>query len=184
MWFASNQGLSLVGVLVAIALLLAGIVAVTQLVSQGQMAAGMAEQTFVAVNLAREGLELARAARDSDWFAEDTDWALAICDTSSSAERTLIIEADEAFGSGVFIAEVAVDSDQTRLWREPDGRLTHIDSGQDPSLFRRQLVLDCSTRDADPALVTVASEVRWESRGQSRIVALQAQLYDWYVPGL
>ena len=184
MRFASNRGLSLVGVLVAVALLGASIVAVTQLLSQGRAAAGVAEQTFVAVGLAREGLELARAARDSDWFADDTDWSSTLCDTSFDSERTIIIEADQAFSSGVFVAAVEPDSDQTRLWSEPDDRLTHVDSGQDPSLFRRQLVLDCSVRDTEPALIEVVSEVRWEGRGQTRLVTLQTQLYDWFVPGL
>jgi len=64
----SNQGFSLLDVIVATGLILTGVVAITALLWQITTSARYSADRFVATNLAQEGVEIVRSMRDSNWI--------------------------------------------------------------------------------------------------------------------
>ncbi len=189
-----QQGMSLIGMLVAIFILVAVAATVTRLMAHTEQTVGQAQEKFVAANLAREGLELVQAQRDSNWFAptptecietageagRDTCWAVALCgvggdDTSSEYQFT--IDYDPAAG---ILALPVIHEDQAQLYIDPTTSLwTHVTSPQ-PTRYRRLLTADCSQQNAEIPIVTVASRVTWDSRGQEQNIVVHERLYNWF----
>lgn len=175
----TNRGLTLLGVVVATTVLAISIVAITRLMAQTEHNVGSSRERFVAVNLAREGIELMRAKRDTNWLS-GTDWTADICNDSFAADRQLTIEADPILG--VFINDGAQLDDQ-QLNLDADGRYTH-QSGA-PTPYRRVLTVDCSQHEVDneaeePAVIDLISAVAWSSRDQDRTASIRTRLYNWH----
>lgn len=166
----NNKGFTLIEVLVALFILVTITFAVIHLITRSQQVAGLAQENFVAVNIAREGLELVRATRDTQWF-QDPDRANWIPDTMCGGNFTL--------------DAVTVRSHAT-VFSSGDGALYIADNGEwthaltnTPTPYKRTLAVDCSNKDGDPSYVTVSATVTWVSRGQARNVVLKEKLYNW-----
>lgn len=164
-----NKGFSLIEVLVALAFLTIVSLSVIQLVTRARQAAEVARQDFVAANLAREGLELVRAVRDTNWFAS-SDRSLWIqddmCDTFTYDSEMLREGADVG-------SEAVAD-----LYIQDNDEWTHSAAGESTP-YQRVLTVDCNDKDSDPAFVTVTAEVRWQNRGLPHEVVLKEKLYNW-----
>src|SRR6478752_1433458 len=67
----NSQGFTLIGLLIAAMILAIVAIAASQIFGTALSAANTARQQFIAVNIAREGLELVHALRDTNWFTAD-----------------------------------------------------------------------------------------------------------------
>jgi Tfp pilus assembly protein PilV len=170
----SSQGLSLVGVLIALFVLATTAVALGRLLTNRAEVVGRSRSTLAAVSLAREGLELARAVRDTNWLQKNARWTHGLCDVGTH------VMIDPA---GVRDASSARTVDQAgQLFRADSGELTHA-RHDTSSLFRRTLSLDCSQENnADLAYITVTATVTWNQEGTDRTVELKEQLFNWLPP--
>lgn len=193
---SSHAGLSLIGVLVAVFILVGGAVVGAQLMARTEHTVGIARERFVATSLAQEGLELVQAVRDSNWFTHDAAetgdcattrradgrdecWLENLCDTtgqSTAAAHQLIIDRDP--GSGIAVVH-SPSAQQSRLYLSPDGRWSHA-IGANATPYQRIVTLDCSAQAEPASQVTVTAEVRWNSRQQDRQVVVSERLYNWY----
>lgn len=181
-----QQGLTLIGVMVALFVLVTGVVVVAQVVARTRHVVGLSREQFVATGLAREGLELMHAKRDNNWFARvaatsagATSWMEEVCVPGDSLVTRVI---DREVTGGI----VVMDAMAAPLYLTPAGRYTHTSGGATPTSFARVIEIDCelhesSDRVAVPALVTVTSRVTWIQGGKARQVALTDKLYDWRV---
>lgn len=70
----SRQGFSILGLIVAAAMITVGIVGVAGLTVATLRTTRVSNNRFVALALAREGLELTRSLRDDNWFSYDRGW--------------------------------------------------------------------------------------------------------------
>lgn len=173
-----QAGLSLLGVLVSLLLLLAGVVVLSRLMARTEKTVGDSTERFVALNLAREGIELVQAQRDTNWFNDTVGvlWTDRLC-SESATSSSFLIDVDEAIG--IYI-DNDISGDRARLRVRSDGLWTHIVDGTEPTPYSRMMTVDCEQQGGDPALIAVTGTVTWESRGKIRDVVISTKLYDWY----
>ncbi len=149
----------------------------------------------IAVNLAREGIELAKQVRDTNWMAGNPfDAGLhngLIYTATPIWEGTLM-----APSTGPSFAFTATDftGADTQVVTTPSGVMANADGGTitgTPTIFRRLLTLhpicqdysvlnsgvDCGSM---PKIgVRVESHIQWSRKGTPRDLTLYEDLYDW-----
>lgn len=171
------QGFTLIGVLVAMTILIIAVVALSRLlVGRGRLVTS-ARHIMIATNLSREGLELVRAVRDTNWYHHTADWAEKICPTDPVSELTIdsrMVRFEEPLGSAA----------QAPLWtNNSSGEYTHTHTPNDQykaTPFSRTMTVDCAHRFESSAYIEVASRVTWTLAGRAREVEIKERLYNWY----
>lgn len=151
-----SHGFTLVEVLIGLSIISGAAVSIAYTVASTNKVAEVGRNTFIATNLAHEGIELVRKLRDDTWLAagpalDYPEWATAIC------------------GS--------VGSDITN----PSIALT-----PNTPTFSRTVTVNCDAQNTDtndnPEFVTVTSTVEWTaSNGERKNVVLIEKLTNWYV---
>lgn len=182
------RGMSLIGVMVALAVFATVAVAVMQVMARGEHTVSESRMKFIATGLAREGLELVQMTRDSNWFGTSSSdaWAQNICQNASdTGTRTFTIYLDHTYG-----APVIDDSDpvnQSDLYLLNDGSYTFYshDSSGEATPYKRIVAVDCANQahvpaDSEDAFIEVDSKVTWNN-GASQ-VELKERLFNWYHP--
>lgn len=178
----NTNGFSLLSVLIAAMMVSTGSIAAASLVVRADQVAVQAQERFVAVQIAREGLELVRARRDSNWFGRAGDaartWMDGLCEQpvfmlDANMVRTgeTVIEVDPASTAAGRLYLIPVTAGRGGEW-------THqAEVPAKPTQYERIISLDCARKDE--GVVQVTSLVRWAGRpGQPRVI-LKEELYDW-----
>lgn len=176
----SPAGLSLLGTLVAAFLLATTATAVSQLVARSERASQESRARFVATTIAREGLELVRALRDTNWFLGQTDsnhnWLEGLCSDSGTGEEFLGVREFTVDSAGVRSLDPVGDHEQAALFIQNNDEWTHVPSAR-PTFYQRQLAMDCSDQEVS---VLVTATVTWQGRrGSEQIWTVSERLYDW-----
>lgn len=131
----TKTGFTLVEVLIGLSIATTATVSVAYSIARTNRVADAGRKTFIATNLAHEGLELTRAKRDNVWFApgapaDHSDWADTICGDLSDINGTQTIGTEPT----EFTREVTVDCDNasndpafvevasTVTWQSPTGQ--------------------------------------------------------------
>lgn len=183
-----SGGFTIVGVVVSLILAASTSVLIAHLIARAQFVASLSRQKFIAVNVAREGLELVRAVRDYNWFSnpDNTLWMdNGLCDLPRFKIDRQIAYAVVNNGQDV---EPVTDPAGAKLFVLSTGEWSHTNSGSltttpYSNYYSRVMEIDCSTKDGDPPYVTVSSRVRWTDRGENREVVVKERLYNFrYVP--
>ena len=158
-------GILMIGVLATVTLLLATFNYVQQ-----------SEQEIVVVNLAREGIEIARAMRNSEDpnKASDVD----IFDNSYDNQK-FHLDSDDPntaatlSANSVTGANAASDCSQCQLYLN-NGKYTH-DTGQLTN-FKRMITVEPGDSNKEKKII---SEVSWTFKGQTHSYTLETYLTDW-----
>ena len=105
-----QKGFTLVEVLIGLSIATIAAVSVAYTIANTNKIADAGRKTFIATNLAHEGLELTRAMRDNAWLGGNTNWTGEIsCDTDTSEQllsifnRTLRVNCDNKDADPAFI---------------------------------------------------------------------------------
>lgn len=162
----SQQGFTLIGVLAALIIMTTAVVSLVTLMSRSDDIVALSRQRFAAASLAREGLELTRSIRDTNWFqsGDKQQWLAGICasddgevefslnpeDVRTSNSTTEVSDAGVVLGEGIE--------------------------------YERVMSVDCSTQDSDPQHIVVVANVQWVFEDQTREVEIREKLYNWF-PG-
>lgn len=179
-----EKGLSLIGVVLSLMILVTVALLAGRAAVQNRRVSALSRDKFIAANLAREGLELIRAQRDTNQMDGDnnTSWVFSICDdTIPDTEQSFTVSS--VSGPDIFFS---ADASQPQLFLN-NGFYTHEDNPDStPTPYKRIITVDCSYVDkaeADlnnkPVYITVTSEVTWDYRGEEQDVTLITRLYDW-----
>lgn len=193
----SPKGQSLVELIVAIAVIEIGIFSVWSLFLVNFNAEREAESRIVGVNLAREGVEVIKNIRDSNWL--------------KNANNLLVDQAaggiwpwDHNLQAGEYAVNydsIAPDeSDFSQLYINDDGFYSDIPLGQ-KSMFTRKVALkDICCNDADDDFrcdtddfivvaaqgscplkigINVVSTVRWQISGKDRQASVEDNIFNW-----
>lgn len=199
----NQQGLTLIGVLVAVVVFSIMLIAVSQLMARSEKTIGISREEFIATNLAREGLELAQYVRDSNWLSRghtqadgtvnppDHPWTdhphsgatLGLCNAGNPI-RDYTIFSGTSIGVSISTTNIA------NFIITPNGHYTSPGvSGATgtPSVFSRTININCVNQgNIDPTNpdqrehIIVTSRVWWTSRGEPKEVTLSTRLYNWY----
>jgi len=191
-----NRGQGLIELLIAIFVVVVGIVAVVTLSISTITAARESLATIEAANLAREGIEVVRNIRDSNWLAAangaEVDWDYNLYKEDGGDfdyVGALVFDPDNGTWS------LNYDATDTRLWRLPDG--TYVGSnawGGSASGFYREIrtypicdggslmgtVIETGFCNPEPKIgVKIQSVITWNDKGRDRSTIAEENLYNW-----
>ncbi|MEO6078146.1 MAG: prepilin-type N-terminal cleavage/methylation domain-containing protein [Candidatus Andersenbacteria bacterium] len=165
-----SKGFTLIEVLIGLFIAVIASLSVAQVIASTNKVIDAGRKTFIATNLAHEGLELTREIRDDTWFKNSNRaaWASAFC-----SDNTYTIDPNKAMQDGVYPGD-----SKKELYIQSNGQWTH-DPGTDTG-YARLMTIDCKEATNNPAFVTVTSTVSWNGASGQKNVSLTEQLYNWY----
>jgi len=149
--FTDQSGQSLIETIVAIFILTTALIASLGLAIYAFSTAGLSAQEVIATNLAREGVEVMRMIRDSNWLASDTtltscsDLSGKLCypNAYSGPTANLLGAISKPtrilFNSTTSTWTIDTTSSNYNLYLQPDGTYTHNPVGN--SVFARRIVI-------------------------------------------
>lgn len=198
----NNQGQGLLEMIIAMGIITTGLLSTITLVSASLAAAREGSMRLVAGNLAREGVEVARATRDSNWLknvsfeeglvgAGNNRTAIALFGPPWSFDFTPSGVGDAA--AMVYEVTAAGDPQEGLYLQSAAG----APAGASPTVWRRLLALYPVCRDAggndsvvegESAVcpggssevgLDVRSRVVWTEKGRAHEAAAEEKIYDW-----
>lgn len=174
---AGQAGISLISVLVALALLATTAIALSRIIVTSTGGSRVSRETFIAAQLAREGLELIQAHRDTNWFKKTPDWTADLCN-GGTAPVTVRFDSSMALAG----QPEAIDSgtDAIKLYRTSSNQFVHQQGGNTDANYGRYMTIGCENKDADPAYINVTSSVTWQTRGVNHRLDLKERLFNWF----
>lgn len=188
-----ERGFSLLGVIIAFAFVVLVVVAIAGLGQRTSSATRATKERFIATSLAREGIELVRAIRDSNWLAAP-HCASEPCTiywrggdplgtTKNVCNGTWRVDAET-----VELVSVTAGGSDTRIYRQ-DLVYSYDASGRETP-FRRWVEIASADAGCPPASsvstlpppppFTARATVQWTARdGSARTVMVAEELYPW-----
>ena len=190
-----RKGLSLLETTIAIGVIVTGLFAAFTLVIANRRTSDEAVLRFAAVQLAREGVEVVRSLRDSNWLA-GTAWDGGIAGSAGSYTGIAVFNPGTTswqltFGAATFFDPSArvvrqQDVNDETFWTQGQSS----DAAVDPTPYRRLIdvhpicadkqVAENGCADMSPKVgMRVRSRVQWSSRGNTHVVIAEESMYDW-----
>lgn len=188
-----NQcGQGLLEAIVALTVIATGLVGALNLTLANQTGAAAGEDRLLAANLAREGVEIVRNIRDSNWLARAT-WDSALENGTDYTAAPLFDKAANSWTLN-FTPNIIIQN-YARLWRAGG---VYFQSTLNPppgatlTAYRRLLILDEICQDksivvsgsacnpaSNPKIgIRVRSQVQWVSKGTHNLMA-EERLFNW-----
>lgn len=201
----NNQGQGLVELIVAIAIIEIGLFSVWSLFLVNFNAVREAEMRIVGVNLSREGIEVIKNIRDTNWLKMDNN-------VFSDNNKAKIWAWDENLVAGDYVLNYDStdisplnNNNNDQLYFDEAGIYTNVKTGASHATnFKRQITLSavCCTDadhnfqcdvsnnnylvDADDLCsgklkigINVVSDVSWQLNGRERHAILEDNLFNW-----
>jgi len=195
---ADRRGQSFIEAMVALTIIVTAVSSSLVLVQSSLTSTRISGSEIVAANLAREGLEVVRSIRDSNWLRGES-FKVGLVSGTDKDVRPIF---DPATGSWTLdFTPVTLDDDASTLYRMLDGLYLHADAppaGSGTSQYRRVVTLDHICRNDVTGEETVATGTDLCVGGQTqvgfavksrvsfigvsgdrRIVSAEERLYDW-----
>ncbi|MFZ4648220.1 MAG: type IV pilus modification PilV family protein [Patescibacteria group bacterium] len=161
---------SLIEIMVIISIVLVGMLGVMSLLLQNLKAQSINKNRFVAYQMAQEGIETVRLARDT---------------YAVNAEVFLLAYpyGEYSYSYQTALTPMTAD-DQMAVCIDADGfyndYLSCENAASKSTIFRRKLILSHGVDDGGNQFLTVKSEVYWMEKEKEDSYTLETQLYDWY----
>ena len=155
----NQRGFSLLEVTVAISLILIGLIGVISLSLQNIKTQNINGNTFIASQLAKEGIELIRNKRDSNWFDKKL-WN----DSLASGKYKIDYEGNFSPVASINEANLKINKDGYNSIKGDD------------SIFDRMIEIN----NDNPDYLDVKCTVRWQEKGDYHEYIVETYLYNWY----
>lgn len=176
-----KKGLSLIEMIIAIAILVVALLSALVLATFGIRAGGESKMRVTAINLAREGVEVVRNIRDSNWIAGD-NWLEGDLATTDD---------DIPFSHGAypkFTSNTWTIIDTGSAWSDPptidfrvgvDGNDLYVQplGGNTRTNFYRALDIEEVQAGTE---IKVTCYVAYQERGRWHLVNVEDHLFNWY----
>ncbi len=194
-----SKGQSLIEAIVGIGILVAGLITTLAVGITTIRAGQIAKSRTIADNLAREGLEVVRNIRDSNWLyqnsinpANQIRWDDQLCETdddhtafpslSDDFNWTLDYSLDDLTEAPAIIYQINDTTLHQTYYRQPSRADATV------TVFRRILeitprnqagaeIAGCTSEE--PTSYRVASTVQWTERGTTHQTELEEEIYNW-----
>lgn len=183
--YSAARGQGLLEAVIALGIIITGVVAALTLAIANLSGSVASETRIAAANLAREGVEVARNIRDSNWIA-GTSWDANLDDGTYRIAWNAAAKKLEL----TLVPGAAPDPEQFRVYHAvASGLFMSDESAGDRTRFFRRVVLTSLCADgvgtctqAGRIGIRVATAVGWDERGvtpQKPQVQVVADLYQW-----
>lgn len=194
-----RRGQSFIEAMVAITVIITSISSSLALIQSSITATGVGGMQVVAANLAREGLEVVRAARDTNWLA-GRSFQVGLVDAGGNKTARPILDVENG-GWDISFEPTSLTAENARLYITAEGVYRQADSppaGAAASLYSRALTIQHICRDdgtGDERIVggavtclgsetlaglSVFSTVRWRGvAGVYQTLTAEERFYDW-----
>lgn len=192
----NNSGQSLIELIVAVAIIQVGLLSVWSLFLSNFNAEREAELRIVGANLSREGVELVKNIRDSNWLRADQ---------GEVNEEGKIWPWDEGLNSGIYSISYDDGSlegeEESQLYVDPQGFYTNSSNGTKTSFYKRTIELKsvcCSDPEGDLVCndtnyqikkpselcplrigINVIAKTTWSHSGGERNSVVEDIIYNW-----
>lgn len=170
-FYRNQKGQTLIETIVAVGIMIMGITAILSLTIATLSVSGMSKEKIVAMNLAREGIEITRAIRDTNWLRNDLCWENNSCGLTNGEWRvdwtTEFLSAVPTYESG--------ECTNCQLKIDSNG-LYNLSSGS-PTVYNRMVVIDDVIGEV--AEKKIVSKVWWQEHGRTKTVELESRLTNW-----
>jgi len=195
----SNRGETLIEILIALVILILGSAGALRIISASIANNQISKERVIATNLAREGVELVRNVRDTNWlrFAGERRecWNTFDYNCGGSSISSGYYKIDFSIGdradlmsvsAGINLEDGLNGQDASyRLYEDSSTGLISHDSTKDPTIYFREIRLDyldqngsLSNNQSENSL-RVNSRVTWVDRGEVYNVVLTTVLTDY-----
>lgn len=166
---SSSKGQGLLETVIALGIIITGLVAILGLVIMGISFSGRTKERVIAVNLAREGIEILRAIRDSNQLDPMQNWPFGLNDGNWIVD----------FNNTTDLSQSADNSDinlctNCQLYLDEEDRYSHTVSLTTTVFKRLVKIIDKGANEK-----TIISRVSWKERNQFQEIVLENVLTDW-----
>lgn len=185
--------------IVALGVILTGLVAAMTLALSNLSASELGQTRVVAYNLAREGVEVARNIRDSNWLDGKKDWNDGLFTSGGDNTAIAVFNLDENTWSFNFLPNNFEDKCEgehlcAKLYYDKDNQGVYIEDTNlppgAPTIYKRLISFDkiCLNRGVEitggdfcgeQIGVRVRSEVKWLESGRAHSFSVEENLYNW-----
>ncbi len=191
-----QDGLSLLETIFALGILILVVVAVLGLVTSNLAGKQQSENALIANNLAREGIEVVRFIRDSNWLAGDP-WTDGLTFPTISVVPSFT-NADEIWTNTWVLREATMDDSDATLYLSTISPIGIYNQGftatGEETNFRRVLELQriCTEANSQNEFIRpptepcpvhlgyyVTARVEWDDRGRTQELVVNDFLYAW-----
>ncbi len=172
-----NKGQSIIETLVAVAVIVVGLVGILALVVNALAAGKISKETVTATNLAREGIEVVRSVRDTNWFQK------------KDFSEEIIGGGDIRYAKPVFnptkndwslISGTSADLFNAEYKLSFSDYYNYNGKGNDSGYYR---MITVKKNLVDPNQLEITAKVGWREGGKNKEIVLSDYLTDWLTEG-
>lgn len=188
---------------VALGIIVSGLVGMMNLTIANQSGSEDASERLIATNLGREGIEVARSIRDTNWLSCEIAAGALSCNDwdeglSFGTDTTAVPLFDvESNTWSIDFTPDAITHDSARVWRRSSGVAANIGTQfqsavvipADSTLTSYRRLLDISSICNDKTVAAsctgekigmrVQATVEWASRGRDYSITVEERLFNW-----
>jgi Tfp pilus assembly protein PilV len=201
----NQQGQGLLETIVALGIIVSGLVGMMNLTISNQTAGEDAEERLIATNLAREGIEVVRAIRDTNWLTCEVVAGVLNCsawdkDLVSGTDTTAVPLFNVTNNTwAIDFTPNDIAHNYARIWRKSAGTAANIGTQfqsteatpTDSVLTAYSRLLELHLICTDKTIATscaggnpkigirVQSKVQWEARGKENDIIVEERLFNW-----
>jgi type II secretory pathway pseudopilin PulG len=167
--FSNDRGFSLVEALVAVLILTMGLIPSLTIILLANSFNSAIKNSLIAANLAQEGLEVVRAIRDANWFADGIPADGNPAWDTGLAEGTYLVE----WNSLALLPENG--NPPLRL----NNGLYNYSAGNVTGFQRRIFITKDTTSPGCDCELRVIVELIWPERSKTRTMTFESHLFNW-----
>jgi len=172
----AQAGQTLIETIVAVGIMILGITAVLSLAIATLTVTDISKEKIVALNLAREGIEITRAVRDTGWLRDDLCWNSTENPFCGLAEGEWLAD----YNTDIFSEPNSPtyngggDCTNCQLKINSDG-LYNLTDGS-PTVYNRMVIISPGDFDKEKKII---SKVWWQEHNRTHSIELETRLTNW-----
>ncbi|MCF7907238.1 hypothetical protein K9K85_03100 [Patescibacteria group bacterium] len=179
--FTDKKAQSLIESVVAISIVVIAIIGIISVGITHVSLGGQSAERVMAINLAREGLEIVSALRNSNALDPDQSWSYSLENGSYRVGFTPagLLMSDDASPSEVSAVE---DCTNCSLCQHSDEYYYHDDFCTETTPFKRLIIIedgDDLGGNCSDCEKKVTSLIYWEERGRDHTLSFETRFTDW-----
>lgn len=181
------QGQTLLETVIAIAVILIGVTSLVTLFTAASIAGRQSTKQVIAANLAREGIEVARQIRDTNWLEmeqnESTVWADGLNTTMDFTTMPIFNASDFSWSLSFlpddFTTVCPVNRLCAQVYQSADGIYLQWENMPPKEFVATPFTRLITVNPVSADQLEVICEVQWTEQNKTHSYQLVEYLYDW-----